>query len=131
MFERIKIVNERFEKENGSPLFMKYFKPEDHMVWIEKLMKRHPYQIHQKNNILSLKTYIKPGGKYANIYWPSKLTHHQYAGFRINDKLKRSDIDTLQNQCESLQAYISPTKEYMKPKPKKRKSTIDANVAQN
>lgn len=139
-FDRITRLNERYEK-NGKEYWWKAISEEDHIQWVEGIMKSHSYQTQQRDNFISLKMNTKPGGKYAQIYWPKKLTHHRYTGYTKSSDLKVEHYQELKSQCADHHAFIAPLPIYQKdnktgPKPMQRPSTpssgtSEANVAQN
>lgn len=113
-FERISHINKRFEKD-GNPYWEKFLPKGDKMNWIEEIMNSHSYQTKQKDNFITLKMDLKPGGKYANFYWPKKLSHHRYSGFVKKSELSEESYDYLQAQCDDHKAYIAPSPEYIRP----------------
>lgn len=132
-FERITKLNERFEL-NGKEYWQKFFTTEDHKQWIAEILNSHAYQTKQRDNFLDLKIDLKPGGKYSNIYWPKKLTHHQYYGFAKGSELSDNEFETLKSTCAEHTAYVAPAPEYIRAPnyPKKTPaSAIGSGVASN
>ena len=139
-FDRITRLNERYEK-NGKEYWWKAISEDDHIEWVEGIINSHSYQTQQRDNFISLKMNSKPGGKYAQIYWPKKLSHHRYTGFMKGKDLKVDKYQELKSQCVDHHAYIAPLPIYQKdkkigPNPMQRSTnpksdTGEANVAQN
>ena len=132
-FERITKLNERFDK-NGQKYWEKFFTSDDHKLWVNKITNSHAYQTQQRNNFIDLKIDLKPGGKYANIYWPKKLTHHQYAGINKAETLSDNVYEELKKECANHTAFIAPNPDYIrapKKSPKSAPSTISNGLAQS
>lgn len=120
-YERITKLNDRFDK-NGHKYWEKFFNTSDHKQWISEIADSHQYQTQQRDNFIDLKLDLKPGGKYASIYWPEKLTHHRYQGHRKGESISDEKYEGLKTQCAELKAYIAPAPEYIRDKamPKKQ-----------
>lgn len=132
-YERITKLNERFDK-NGQKYWEKFFTKDDHKAWINKITKSYNYQTKQRNNFIDLKMDLKPGGKYANIYWPKKLTHHQYNGINKSEALNDENYESLKDVCANHTAFIAPNQDYIRaPKktPKSAPSSISNGLAQS
>lgn len=112
-FERIKKINQRFEVSK-TRAFTKFFDDHLHKEWIQEIMDGHSYQTTQKDNFISMKMAQRPGGRGAQIYWPSNITHHQYQGHKKADNLSDDTYEFLQKLCKEHVAYIAPAPEYIR-----------------